>query len=354
MTMNSLDKDSSEKKSTGDIHGLAYISNLVSVQINHYQYLFLLRLSEVLSEMATYLTIDSNKILKVDSGSSLVIGALIPQVEVTFVMPSHTPGKENSGGDLESVMPDSSSIADDIAGSSIPWQSTERIESNVKKININNDIITPQSDVSSMLSMDFMHSTNPTQTVVTFKHNDTNKHDQQTKNIMHNRQNIGVEEEKVLPPLRYALDITHKHSKGDSSSNTPFIPNNFNVGLSSMKKGLSNLMTSIDSALKASPEDGSSDTVSIRSDVSSDSENYVLVSLQDQEKLDTMFSVDNSIRVAAVEEASEVVEETPDTQSEKSMDSVCKRKDIVSLCFIIMKYKIEDLNILIKYLNKLF
>ncbi|XP_016904404.1 bridge-like lipid transfer protein family member 3A isoform X2 [Apis cerana] len=331
MTMNSLDKDSSEKKSTGDIHGLAYISNLVSVQINHYQYLFLLRLSEVLSEMATYLTIDSNKILKVDSGSSLVIGALIPQVEVTFVMPSHTPGKENSGGDLESVMPDSSSIADDIAGSSIPWQSTERIESNAKKININNDIITPQSDVSSMLSMDFMHSTNPTQTVVTFKHNDTNKHDQQTKNIMHNRQSIGVEEEKVLPPLRYALDTTHKHNKGDSSSNTPFIPNNFNVGLSSMKKGLSNLMTSIDSALKASPEDGSSDTVSIRSDVSSDSENYVLVSLQDQEKLDTMFSVDNSIRVAAVEEASEVVEETPDTQSEKSMDSVCKRKDIVSM-----------------------
>lgn len=341
MTMNSLDKDSSEKKSTGDIHGLAYISNLVSVQINHYQYLFLLRLSEVLSEMATYLTIDSNKILKVDSGSSLVIGALIPQVEVTFVMPSHTPGKENSGGDLESVMPDSSSIADDIAGSSIPWQSTERIESNAKKININNDIITPQSDVSSMLSMDFMHSTNPTQTVVTFKHNDTNKHDQQTKNIVHNRQSIGVEEEKVLPPLRYALDTTHKHNKGDSSSNTPFIPNNFNVGLSSMKKGLSNLMTSIDSALKASPEDGSSDTVSIRSDVSSDSENYVLVSLQDQEKLDTMFSVDNSIRVAAVEEASEVVEETPDTQSEKSMDSVCKRKDIVSLCFTIMKYKVE-------------
>ncbi|KAF3427369.1 hypothetical protein E2986_09411 [Frieseomelitta varia] len=84
-------------------------------------------------------------------------------------------------------------------------------------------------------------------------------------------------------------------------------------------------------ALKASPEDGSSDTMSIRSDVSSDSENYVLINLQDQEKLDAMFSVDNSIRITAVEEASEVVEETPDTQSEKSMDSVCKRKDIVSM-----------------------
>ncbi|KAK9304641.1 hypothetical protein QLX08_004066 [Tetragonisca angustula] len=332
ISMKSSEKDSSENKSTADIHGLAYISNLVSVQINHYQYLFLLRLSEVLSEMATYLNIDSNKILKIDCGSSLVIGALIPQVEVTFVMPSHTPGKENSGGDLESVMPDSSSIADDIPGSSIPWQSTERVESSGKKININNETITPQSDISSMLSMDFMHSNTP-QTVVTFKQNGTNKHENnaQIRNVTYDKQCIGVEEEKALPTLRYAADITHKHSKGDSSSNTPFISNNFNVGFSSMRKGLSNLMTSIDSALKASPEDGSSDTMSIRSDVSSDSENYVLINLQDQEKLDAMFSVDNSIRMTAVEEASEVVEETPDTQSEKSMDSVCKRKDIVSM-----------------------
>lgn len=332
MSMKSPEKDLSENKSTADIHGLAYISNLVSVQINHYQYLFLLRLSEVLSEMATYLNIDSNKILKVDCGSSLVIGALIPQVEVTFVMPSHTPGKENSGGDLESVMPDSSSIADDIPGSSIPWQSTERVESSSKKININNETITPQSDVSSMLSMDFIHSSIP-QTVVTFKQNGTNKHENnmQIRNVAHDKKCIAVEEEKSLPTLRYTADAANKHSKGDSSSNTPFIPNNFNVGLSSMKKGLSNLMTSIDSALKASPEDGSSDTVSIRSDVSSDSENYVLINLQDQEKLDTMFSVDNSIRITTVEEASEVVEETPDTQSEKSMDSVCKRKDIVSM-----------------------
>ncbi|XP_076665123.1 bridge-like lipid transfer protein family member 3B isoform X3 [Andrena cerasifolii] len=329
----SMNQSDPEKSSTADIHGLAYISNLVSVQINHYQYLFLLRLAEVLSEMATYLNIDSNKILKVDSGSSLVIGALIPQVEVTFVMPSHTPGKENSGGDLESVVPDSSSIADDIASSSAPWQSnTERVEYLSKKMNINAEIPTPQSEMSSMLSMDFLHSANATQPAVTFKQNGANKYDQHALvNTSHEKQSVGVEEEKALPILRYAVESTHKHSKGDSSSNTPVIPNNFNAGLSSMKKGWSNLMTSIDSALKASPEDGSSDTTSIRSDVSSDSENYVLVTLQDQERLDTMFTVDNTIRITAVEEASEVVEETPDTQSEKSMDSVCKRKDIVSM-----------------------
>lgn len=53
-------------------------------------------------------------LLQVESNSSLVIGALIPQLEVTFVMPSHFPGKESSGGDAESFIPDSSSIPDDM------------------------------------------------------------------------------------------------------------------------------------------------------------------------------------------------------------------------------------------------
>lgn len=334
------------KRSAADIHGLAYISNLVSVQINHYQYLFLLRLSEILSEMATYLAVDSNKILKLESGGSLVIGALIPQVEVTFVMPSHTPGKENSGGDLESVVPDSSSIADDLIGSSsVVWHTSTmstRVDFSAKRMNTSNDVETPQSEASSMLSMDYTHSAPASQPVVTFKQNGTKKGDQDgpTNTIWcipesYSLQYVGGggagDEKSALRQSAVETTTAHKHSKSDSISNTPFIPNNFNVGLSSMKKGFSNLMTSIDSALKASPEDGSSDTVSMRSDVSSDSENYVLVSLQDQGKIDAVFGIDNTIRITAVEEATEVVEETPDTQSEKSMDSVCKRKDIVSV-----------------------
>ncbi|XP_025997065.1 UHRF1-binding protein 1-like isoform X5 [Solenopsis invicta] len=324
-----------KKPSAADIHGLAYISNLVSVQINHYQYLFLLRLSEILSEMATYLAVDSNKILKVESGGSLIIGALIPQVEVTFVMPSHTPGKENSGGDLESVVPDTSSIADDFVGSSTVWHTSTmsaRVDFSAKRMNTSNDVETPQSEASSMLSMDYSHSV-PTQPVVTFKQNGTKKSDQEgpTNAIWCIPESCGPQYVigNTSDEKKHTSETTHKHNKSDS--NTPFIPNNFNVNLSSMKKGFSNLMTSIDSALKASPEDGSSDTVSMRSDVSSDSENYVLVSLQDQGKIDAVFGIDNSIRITAVEEATEVVEETPDTQSEKSMDSVCKRKDIVSM-----------------------
>ncbi|XP_020279805.1 UHRF1-binding protein 1 isoform X2 [Pseudomyrmex gracilis] len=330
-----------ETSSSADIHGLAYISNLVSVQINHYQYLFLLRLSEILSEMAVYLAVDSNKILKVESGGSLIIGALIPQVEVTFVMPSQTPGKENSGGDLESVVPDSSSIADDIVGSSAVVMGSGRIDFSAKRMNTSNDVETPQSEASSMLSMDYSHSVPASQPVVTFKQNGTRKgNEERLANTIHHtlRLEPQMAEVRQLPQhligvgdeRKQSAEAAQKHNKSDS--NTPFIPNNFNVNLSSMKKGLSNLMTSIDfSALKASPEDGSSDTVSIRSDVSSDSENYVLVSLQDQGKFDALFGIDNTIRITTVEEATEVVEETPDTQSERSMDSVCKRKDIVSI-----------------------
>ena len=343
---------------TADIYGLAYISNLISVQVNHYQYLFLLRLSEMINELTTYLSIDSNKILKVETGGKLlnyefnyissnncnliayslivlkflgtmVIGALVPQVEVTFIMPSQTPGKENSGGDLESVVPDTSSIIDDIGGTSSLWQHavTARVDYGTKRTNTSNDVETPQSEISSMLSMDFgAHSStiqqqNISQTTVTFK-----------------QQNGSEKEEQKITATtaseRHWMKTVHeekpKLSKVDSVSG--IIPNNFNVNLSSMKKGFSNFMTSLDSALKPSPEDGS-DTISMQSDVSSDSEHYV-ITLEDQGKIDAVFNVDNSIRISAVEEASEVVEETPDTQSEKSMDSVCKRKDLVCNTFL--------------------
>lgn len=54
------------------------------------------------------------KFLQETLNKSLVVGCVIPQVEVTLVMPSQTPGKESSGGDAESVIPDSASLGDDL------------------------------------------------------------------------------------------------------------------------------------------------------------------------------------------------------------------------------------------------
>lgn len=65
---------------------------------------------------------DTEHILDRDRPPSVGVGALLPQVEMTFVMPAQCPGKESSGGDLESVIPDSSSIADDVVtNTSIQW-----------------------------------------------------------------------------------------------------------------------------------------------------------------------------------------------------------------------------------------
>ena len=58
-----------------------------------------------------------------------------------------------------------------------------------------------------------------------------------------------------------------------------------------MKKGFSSFMTSIDSVMKNNPSDDMSDTVSIQSDISSDSENFMMVLADDKtaDCMDVMF-----------------------------------------------------------------
>lgn len=95
-------------------------------------------------------------------------------------------------------------------------------------------------------------------------------------------------------------------------------------------------MTSIDSALKPSPDDAS-DTISIRSDASSDSENYVVVNMgadgdRNTESLDAMFRLPGqNYENKVVEVARDVLEEenTITTNSDHSLTSSCKRRDLV-------------------------
>jgi hypothetical protein len=266
---------------------------------------------------------------KILSGS-LIVGALVPQVEVTFIMPSQTPGKENSGGDLESIVPDNSSLIDDIGGSSSSYQHaiTARMEYSNKRNNTSNDVGTLQSDATPVHSMEFIDVSSGfgPQSTVTFKQQNGSERDEQ-------KPAIPSTVEKPCP--KNAPEEKPKLVKADSVSG--IIPNNFNVNLSSMKKGFSNFMTSLDSALKSSPDDASN-TLSIHSDASSDSENYMVASLDDHEKMDAIFNVDNPIKILAVEEASEVTEETLDTQSEKSVDSSCKRKDLVCCSSSLLRF----------------
>lgn len=60
-----------ESGASADLHVVAHVANLVSIQIDHYQYLFLLRLSEELTELATFLSLDSKRIMNKVSDFSL-------------------------------------------------------------------------------------------------------------------------------------------------------------------------------------------------------------------------------------------------------------------------------------------
>jgi hypothetical protein len=257
-------------------------------------------------------------------------------------MPSQSPGKECSGGDLESVLPDSASIPEELVGVSnnLAASSNSVLHGGGgggKRV-VMGGVSTPVSELSS-LSMDFpshevTSSTITTTTIVTTS---------TTTNISYTKSAVnGPNPATAFPNIS--------------------IPNNLNAGISSMKKGLSNLMTSIDSALKPSPDDAS-DTVSLRSDASSDSENYVVVNMSGGDSgaaersvlecVDAMFRIDPSSchgetpLPQQLEVASEVVPEEEDatvtttTPSEHSVESSCKRRDLVSglLYFIISLYQ---------------
>ncbi|XP_063237509.1 bridge-like lipid transfer protein family member 3A isoform X2 [Bacillus rossius redtenbacheri] len=270
-----------------DVHVLAHVSTLVSVQLNHYQYLFLLRLADDLTELTTFLTLDSDRILRREGGGSLVLGALLPQVEVTLVMPSQSPGKEYAGGDGESMMPDSFSIPDELTGTA--GSATGTLTGGGAALSGRKGD-TPVSEMSS-LSLELSGQ--------------------------ESRSSSGIKPANgPMPPGPFT-------NMG--------LPNNLNAGISSVKKGFSSLMTSLDSALKTASDD---DTLSLRSDASSDSENYVVVNLAAEDRtVDAMFRVDASDAQSALEVASEVLEEgvPASTPSERSVESACKRKDLVSM-----------------------
>uniref|UniRef100_A0A8D8FPC2 UHRF1-binding protein 1-like n=2 Tax=Culex pipiens TaxID=7175 RepID=A0A8D8FPC2_CULPI len=321
---------------TADLHIIAHVSNLVSVQIDHYQYLFLLRLAEELTELATFLSLDSKRILQAANvEKSIIVGCVIPQVEVSLVMPSQTPGKESSGGDGESVLPDSASLGDDLLtnGSGWPNSMDQTRNSNVFSSTecpspiATEGIVEPQPQ--GQMSVPNTHGFNV-----------------QIQSVPTTSSTSGVA--SVETPSSSSIAGSKSQSKGrnpgpsggpDSSSFSKEI----NSGLSSIKKGFGNFMTSIDSALKTNISEDVSDTLSVQSDLSSDSENYLMM-LGDSEKptdcMDVMFKLnpfanDSSMKVAPIEVASEVCEDpyltNMSSPSEPSEASSLRRRDLVSM-----------------------
>lgn len=270
--------------SQADLHIIAHVSNLVSVQIDHYQYLFLLRLAEEMTELSTFLTIDSKRILKEnDESKSIVIGCVIPQVEVTMVMPSQTPGKESTGGDGESVLPDSASLGDDLHFNSHTvnsnWPLTLDQMKNHQNTNTFGSIETPSPVTNEA----------PDAIYQQFEQSQQGQYTSSPNTHGFNVQIVGTTSSNTTSVSTPQSSTPVSRGKNRNS----ITDSGLNIGSSliSMKKGFSSFMTSIDSALKTNMSDDMSDTISIQSDISSDSENFVMVLADDKtaDCMDVMF-----------------------------------------------------------------
>lgn len=278
----------SDDISSADLHIIGHVSNLVSVQIDHYQYLFLLRLAEEMTELSTFLTVDSKRILKEhDETKSIVIGVVVPQVEVTLVMPSQTPGKESTGGDGESVLlPDSASLGDDL-------------HFNAQNTNTNGGSISGNLNWPPNLDQIKNHQNTNTFGSIETPSPITNEAPDAIYQQFEQAQSVQYTSSPNTHGFNVQIMGTSTSTATTASTTQCSTPisrsgknrNSMTDSLISMKKGFSSFMTSIDSALKTNMSDDMSDTISIQSDISSDSENFVLVLADDKtaDCMDVMF-----------------------------------------------------------------
>ncbi|XP_059060987.1 bridge-like lipid transfer protein family member 3B [Achroia grisella] len=242
------------------IYVVARTCGLAGLQLNHYQMLFLMRQLERISEMMSWLAHDAARQPDADAGS-IVVGVVVPAVELTLVLPSNCPGQESSR-DLDSVPLDSSSLQDMKMGSEATMAPS---------------VIDRDSGVLATTSVEVFSA-----------------------------QPLPAEE---MPPPSPGLNF---------------------AGLSSMRRGLTSLVSSLDGALR---DDARSDAAST---ASSDEERYVLVGLaaESPDDADVAFREFEQGRGGAssgVEVAAEVVERSS-SPSDHSLTSSCRRRDLISTC----------------------
>ena len=314
---------------SADLHVIAHFENLVSIQLDHYQFLFLMRLAEEMNELTTFLTMDSKRIMQEKNpNQSVIIGCVIPQVEVTMVMPSQTPGKESSGGDAESVLPDSASLGDDLHTTNSGWQQGSFSIEGGSRLNPFSSIESPSPVKQEKFDYPIEAKSN-----IKFNIPAENEAISSTQNPTTNTASSSS-----------SSSTSTLKNKSRTSVDSNIISKELNTGLSQVKKGFTNFMTSIDSALKTNTSfDDGSDSISIQSDYSDDSEFFTVLADSDKATTDcndfmfklNPFASDANNKLAPVEVASEVCEDpyltNMSSPSEPSEASSLRRRDLVSM-----------------------
>ncbi|XP_025411987.1 UHRF1-binding protein 1-like isoform X4 [Sipha flava] len=291
----------------GDMTVLCHVPNLISIQINHFQYLFLLRVADAVDELATYVVADQHSILGNKQSGSFVFAGLFAQIEVTFVTSAQLDILSKTGG-VDDV---SSSVVAD--SSSIATQSGHSVQSS-------NIVQTTYEDVGYVYDMSQAFRIPMAISAASSKRKEY---------ISQKSVSVVYDNVKEMSQIKMAesvtTDITLPSFKG-------------------MKKRWFNFGASVDLTGKQNMDDFN-DNVSVRSDMSSDSESLMDLSLDTNDGADVIFKFPSAHRPKGgftknIEIASEAFDDIfgggeltpPTTSSERdSIGSSIKRKDLVAI-----------------------
>lgn len=311
--------NNNEDENEADIYLLIHVNSLVNVQLSHFQYIFVLRAADIITDLMENLEVDTSTIIKNKPVLSVCTSAWWPQVELSLVLRNLNQMSATS----DSV--DLASLQDCSSASDIPH-------------NFRRKILQSKSSFS------------------------VGECDNSVKKSNHDTLCSGLLDDCCLEnglPKSCSDSLLNCHSDASSqgiitpileaqpSIGTESIQRGFQTGTSAMKRGLCSLVASIDSALAKNESytsmDGESmtfpddDTLSIRSDVSSDMDQFVLVN-QDGSLEDEFFQ--HARPEIGIDVASKMRENS--IISNYTLNSE-KKKEMV-ICYTLSCYFIVNLN----------
>lgn len=303
---------------TAQIHVLATTSQLVSLQLDHHQLLFILRLLESVSELTSFLSADTTTILPPSPGeTSLVLGAVLPQVDISIILPIE-----------ELVATEQVAVTDNLVDSNL-LQATSQLMISPNSETPTTPTLEPSPSHAKLstgegegkelieefipemtLSSDESADVSPKLERIEDKSDPLSTSRPITPiNVKSSQQSCVNNDlgEVQFPPK---LNLVPTSSIGPSStiSRSQGLTSSFNNMLGGLMSGRnSDSYLSLPGGAK-SPE-ADFDSLSVRSDDSGESEGFVMLGSEERDGMDVLFSVRE--REPSPELAAEVMEEEP-------------------------------------------
>ncbi|GIY82408.1 UHRF1-binding protein 1-like [Caerostris extrusa] len=110
---NSGNLNNNEDENEADVYLLIHVNSLVNVQLSHFQYLFVLRAADIITDMMENLEIDTSTIIKNKPVLSVCTSVWVPQIEISLVLRNLNQMSATSDSvDLASLQEDCSSTSD--------------------------------------------------------------------------------------------------------------------------------------------------------------------------------------------------------------------------------------------------